>query len=78
MSDNGKLINVFVSSLGISAGDVESAVFKETKGWDSVGHVNLMNAIEEAFDVSLEPDDILDFKSFELGKDILAKYGVVF
>lgn len=78
MSDNGKLINVFVSSLGISAGDVESAVFKETNGWDSVGHVNLMNAIEEAFDVSLEPDDILDFKSFELGKDILAKYGVVF
>ena len=78
MSDIGKLINVFVSSLGISAGEVESAVFKETNGWDSVGHVNLMNAIEEAFDVSLEPDDIRDFKSFELGKDILAKYGVVF
>ena len=78
MSDIGKLINVFVSSLGISAGEVESAVFKETNGWDSVGHVNLMNAIEEAFDVSLEPDDIIDFKSFELGKDILAKYGVVF
>ena len=78
MSNNEKLINVFASSLGIAAGDAECAVFKETKGWDSVGHVNLMNAIEEAFGVSLEPDDILDFKSFAIGKDILGKYGIGF
>ena len=78
MSNIEKLINVFVSSLGVSARDAECAVFKETKGWDSVGHVNLMNAIEEAFDVSLEPDDILDFKSFVLGKEILGRYGICF
>ena len=58
--------------------EAEQAVFKDTKGWDSVGHVNLMNAIEEEFDVSLEPDDILDFKSFAIGKEILGKYEVAF
>lgn len=78
MTNREKLIDVFVSSLGIPMAVVEAAVFKETTGWDSVGHVNLMNGIEEAFDVSLEPDDILDFKSFEIGRDILKKYGVEF
>lgn len=78
MSNNEKLVNVFVSSLGIPAAEAEYAVFKETKGWDSVGHVNLMNAIEEAFDVSLDADDILDFKSFNIGRDILKKCGVEF
>lgn len=78
MTNRERLINVFASSFGISDDEVESAIFKGTKGWDSVGHVNLMNAIEEEFDVSLEPDDILDFKSFNIGKDILKKYGVEF
>ena len=76
MSNREKLKEVFVSALGIAAEVAESAVFKETPGWDSVGHVNLMNEIEEAFDVSLEPDDILDFKSFGVGMEILKKYGV--
>ena len=78
MTNIDKLVNVFVSSLGVAPEEVEQAVFKETKGWDSVGHVNLMNAIEEEFEVSLEPDDILDFKSFAIGKDILGKYGIGF
>lgn len=78
MTNTDKLIKVFVSSLDISEAEAESAVFKETPQWDSVGHVNLMNAIEEAFDVSLEPDDILDFKSFAVGVEILQKYGVEF
>ena len=78
MSNNEKLVDVFVSSLGIPADEAETAVFKETKGWDSVGHVNLMNAIEEAFDVSLDADDILDFKNFKIAKDVLGKYGIGF
>ena len=78
MSNKEKLIGVFVSALGIAVEVAESAVFKETSGWDSVGHVNLMNEIEEAFDVSLEPDDILDFKSFKDGMEILKKNGIEF
>ena len=73
-----KLKEVFISALEIPEAEVETAEFKVSPQWDSVGHVNLMNAIEEAFDVSLEPDDILAFKSFEIGKTILQKYGVEF
>lgn len=69
-----KLIEVFVAALGVSAAEAESAAFKVTRQWDSVGHVNLMNAVEEAFDISLDPDDIMDFKSFGKGLEILTRY----
>lgn len=69
-----KLIEVFVSTLGVNAVEAETTAFKTTRQWDSVGHVNLMNAVEEAFDISLDPDDIMDFKSFAEGLKILEKY----
>lgn len=73
-----KLKEVFANALEIPLGEVETAEFKVTRQWDSVGHVNLMNAIEEAFEISLEPDDILDFKSFKEGLEIMKKYDVGF
>ena len=42
--------------------------------WDSVGHMGLIAGIEEAFDIMLEMDDIIDFSSYEHGMKILAKY----
>ena len=44
--------------------------------WDSIGHMSLIASLEEAFDISMETDDIIEFSSFEKGKEILAKYGV--
>lgn len=46
--------------------------------WDSIGHMNLLAAIEEEFDVMLEDDDLMSFQSYEAGKEILKKYGVEF
>ncbi len=36
----------------------------------------LMAALEEAFNIELETDDIIDFSSFEKGIEILKKYGI--
>lgn len=44
--------------------------------WDSVGHMRLMAAIEDAFDIMLETEDILDFGTVGKGKEILLKYDV--
>ena len=44
--------------------------------WDSVGHMTLMAALEDAFDIMLDTDDIVDFSSYEKGKEILKKYDV--
>ena len=35
-----------------------------------------MSALEDAFDISLETDDIVDFSSYEKGKEILKKYNI--
>ena len=33
--------------------------------WDSMGQLNLVAELEEAFDITLEPEEIGDMKSFE-------------
>ena len=47
-------------------------------GWDSVRQLSLTTAIEDAFDIMLDADDIIDFNSYEKGKTILGKYEIVF
>ena len=44
--------------------------------WDSVGHMTLMAALEETFDIVLDIDDIIEFGSYTLGMEILKKYDV--
>ena len=44
--------------------------------WDSVGHMSLIAALEDAFGIMMEMDDIVDFGSYETGINTLKKYGV--
>ena len=53
--------------------------YQDIEAWDSVGHMGLIAAIEEAFGIMMEADDIIDFSSFEKGKEILStKYNIAF
>lgn len=44
--------------------------------WDSMGHLNLVVELETEFDVSLEPEEIGEMKSFEDIVKILKNKGV--
>ena len=44
--------------------------------WDSMGHVNLMMALEQTFDLYLEVDDFEGLKSVPAILDFLAKHEV--
>lgn len=44
--------------------------------WDSITQLSLVTAMEDEFDIMLDPEDILNFKSYAVGKEIVAKYGV--
>ena len=55
----------------------ENFTFKDVPQWDSVAHLSLISELEEAFDVMFEPDDILHYGSYENGKKILEKYGII-
>lgn len=79
MSNNQKYIEAFVSSLSIDKNIVnEKLEYNEIPEWDSIGHMTLMSALEEAFNISLETDDIVDFSSYVKGKEILKKYKINF
>ena len=67
----------FIQTLKVSEEELPGLHFNSTKLWDSIGHLTLMMAVEDAFDISLEPEDILSFQSYEDGRKILGKYGII-
>ena len=44
--------------------------------WDSIGHMVLIAELEDSFEISMEMDDIIDFSSYEKGKEIMKKYEI--
>ena len=50
--------------------------FESISEWDSIGHMNLIAELEDAFDISMEMDDIIDFSSYTKGVEILKKYEI--
>ena len=79
MTNLEKYTQIFSDNLGVSKDDVEGLTYQSISAWDSVGHMELVAAIEDAFDIMMDTDDIIDFNSFEKGKEILSKnYSVAF
>ncbi len=76
MNNSEKYVNAFVTALEVPAADTAALVYGQSKAWDSVGHMTLVAALEDAFDIMMEMDDIIDLSSFEKGKEILRKYDV--
>ncbi len=53
-------------------------IYNGITAWDSIGHMALIAALEEKFDIMMETDDIIDFSSYAKGMEILGKYDVNF
>lgn len=68
----------FSEILEIPTEKLTGLVYQGTELWDSVGHMTLIAALEDTFDIMMETDDIIDFSSYEKGKEILSKYGIEF
>ena len=74
-----KYSKVFCDTLEISEDKLAGLKYQDVVLWDSVGHMTLVANLEEAFDIMLETDDIIDLSSFEKGMEILSKnYNVEF
>jgi acyl carrier protein len=72
-----KLRAAFVESLGIPADtELEGLTYRGIKQWDSVAHMQLVAAIESAFDLMLETDDVLGMSSYGKAQEIVRKHGV--
>lgn len=80
MNNLEKYNNVFIETFKINEGDLATLKYQDIPAWDSVGHMGLVAALEDAFDIMLDATDIIDLSSYEKGKEILSKpdYGVQF
>ena len=76
MTNQEKYLNAFVEALEVTPEEAPALVYGQSKAWDSVGHMTLVAALEDAFDIMMEMDDIIDLSSFGKGKEILRKYDV--
>lgn len=78
MTNLEKYNNVFMENLQITEDQLAGLQYQGVELWDSVGHMSLVAALEDEFEIMIDTDDIIDLSSYEKGKEILAKYGVEF
>ncbi|MDU1413181.1 MAG: acyl carrier protein [Clostridium sp.] len=78
MSNLEKYNKVFIESLNVESSDLgENLKYNSISAWDSIGHMELISVLEDTFDIMMETEDIIDFSSYEKGKEILSKYDVI-
>ena len=80
MTNFEKYNNAFMESFEITEDQLPGLKYQDIEAWDSVGHMGLIAALEDAFDIMMDTDDIIDLSSYEKGMEILSKeeYGVEF
>lgn len=77
MSNSKLYKQAFAEGLGIETEEVKDDLeYNTIIEWDSIGHMSLISALEDTFSITMDTDDIVDFSSFQKGKEILNKYQV--
>ena len=71
MTNLEKYAQVFCETLQVSENQLPGLKYQAVELWDSVGHMSLVAALEDAFDIMMETDDIIDLSTYEKGMEIL-------
>ena len=79
MNNLEKYNKVFCDVMQVGEEKLANLKFKESDYWDSIGHMTLIAALEEEFDIMLETEDMMAINSYTKGKDVLSNnYGIAF
>lgn len=76
MTNLEKYNDAFINALQVEESELAGLEYQSVSGWDSVGHMQLVAELEDAFDIMMDTDDIIDLSSYEKGKEIMKKYEV--
>ena len=78
MTNKEKYNKVFIDCFAISEDQLnENFVYQCIPAWDSVGHMGMIAGLEEAFDIMMDIEDIVDFESYTVGIEKLKNYDVL-
>jgi acyl carrier protein len=76
-ASSDRVIEAFASVLGIPQSEVNDGLrYASIPQWDSIAHMSVVAALEEAFGVMIDMDDVIDMSSVGKAREILGKYGV--
>lgn len=76
MTNLEKYDKLFVRGFKVKPEDLPGLKYRGIKAWDSLGHMDLISDIEEVFDIHMSTPDVMEFSSYEMGKEVLKRYGV--
>lgn len=76
MENLKKYNEILMDAFKVNEEELKGLQYQGVPEWDSVGHMTMTAMLEEAFDIMLDTDDIIDFSSYEKGIEILRKYDV--
>jgi len=75
-SHEDQVVSVFARVLGIDASQVTDELrYNPIPQWDSIAHMSVVAALEEAFGVMIDMDDVIDMSSVGKAREILRKHG---
>lgn len=77
MTNIEKYEKVFINCFSVDKSQLdEKFEYESVTDWDSIGHMGMITELEDTFDIMMDTDDIIDFSSYDRGKEILKKYNV--
>lgn len=72
-----KLIDIISEKLAIPAEEVtDETAYNVSKNWDSITHLEITGALEEAYGVEFDIDEIIKMENVKIIKEILNKHGI--
>lgn len=75
-SNEEQVMAVFARVLGIEATQVTDELrYNTIPQWDSIAHMSVVAALEEAFNVMIDMDEVIDMSSVGKAREILRKHG---
>ena len=77
MKNKDNYDQVFIETFSVDKNELNDKLeYNTIEAWDSIGHMQMIAELEDAFEIEFEMDDIIDFNSYKKGFEILAKYGI--
>ena len=58
-----KVIEIVATTCDVDKSEVnENSTVGDFPAWDSVGHLSILSSVEEAFDISFEPEEMMEME----------------
>lgn len=77
MANIDKLNDIFCEVFNVERSVLGESFSKDNVGgWDSIHQLSLVAALEDSFDIMLDPEDIIACTSYNAVKMILSKYEI--